>query len=138
MPAALSGILVDTSVWVRFFRFYPSGEGSHLELLLQSRAVRICAPIRVEILSGTRTDGERSRLRGLLRAIPSLELPLDVWDQMEESRFLLARKGRQASLIDLMIACTARHHRMPLWTLDHDFNNIRNVVPFPHYFPEEN
>lgn len=129
------GVLVDTSVWVRFFRFAHTVEGLHLDGLLQAKAVRTCAPIQTEVLSGTRTQRERLRLRELFKAIPSLETPLDLWERVEETRFTLARKGFQTSLIDLMIACTAGTHRVPLWTLDGDFLAIREALWFPRYLP---
>jgi len=128
-------VLVDTSVWVQFFRAGQTPEALHLDDLLQTRAVRTCAPIRAEVLSGARTDRERGQLRELFQAVPVLDLPADLWDRVEDARFALARKGHQASLIDLMIAWTAASHRTPLWTLDDDFSAVQRIVPFPQYLP---
>lgn len=130
------GVLADTSVWVRFFRFAESREAVHLDGLLQARAVRSCAPVRVEVVSGARTERERMQLRELFSAISCLDLPGDLWERVEEARFTLARKGIQASLIDLMIASVADQHEVALWTLDEDFSSIRSAVPFPRYIPE--
>jgi predicted nucleic acid-binding protein len=130
-------ILVDASVWVKFFRFSTAAESIHLDALLQAKAVCTCAPIRVEILSGARSDRERLHLRELFSAIPMKELPPDLWEEIEEARFTLARKGHQASLVDLMIAATAAHHQIPLWTLDEDFTFIRRAVRLPRYLPAE-
>ena len=127
---------MDTSVWIKFFRFAQSPEAIHLDGLLQARGVRTCAPIRVEVLSGAKNERERLRLRELFHAVPFLDVPSDIWENMEEARFMLARKGRQAGLIDLMIACTAMHYHTPLWTLDDDFTDIRNCVVFSRYLPE--
>ena len=135
MPKA-SGVLADTSVWVHFFRFAESREAVHLDGLLQARAVMTCVPVRVEVVSGARTERERMQLRELFSAIPCLELPSDLWERIEEARFTLARKGAQTTLIDLMIASLADHHGAALWTLDDDFTLIRSVVPFPRYIPE--
>ncbi|MBI3616182.1 MAG: PIN domain-containing protein [Candidatus Omnitrophica bacterium] len=132
----LEGILADTSIWVHFFRSAGSREAAHLDGLLQARLVRTCPPIRVEVISGARTERERMQLRELFSAIPSLDLPDDFWGRIEESRFSLARKGIQAKLIDLMIAAVTQHHNVPLWTLDDDFSLIRSIVPFPRYIPE--
>ncbi len=130
------GVLVDTSIWTKFFRFLEAPESLHLDGLLEGRAVRSCAPIRVEVLSGARTPRERSRLKEFFEAIPLLELPSDLWDQVEELRFNLARKGHQASLVDLMIACTAAHHKTPLWTLDAGFDLMGRALSFPRYLLE--
>ncbi len=132
-----SEILVDTSVWIKFFRFSTAAESIHMDGLLQAKAVCTCAPIRVEILSGARNDRERLHLRELFSAIPVKELPLDLWEKVEEARFTLARKGHQASLVDLSIASTAAHHQVPLWTLDEDFVAIQRVVRLPRYLLPE-
>ena len=136
MPVA-SEVLVDTSVWIKFFRFSTAAESLHLDALLQAKAVCTCAPIRVEILSGARNDRERLHLRELFSAIPMKEPPVDFWEKVEEARFTLARKGHQASLVDLIIASTAAHHQVPLWTLDEDFASIQRVVRLPRYLPAE-
>ena len=135
MPKA-SGVLADASVWIRFFRAAESREAAHLDGLLQARAVKTCAPVRVEVVSGARTERERLSLRELFKAIPSLDLPADLWERIEEARFALARKGIQAALVDLMIASVAEHEGAALWTLDDDFSPIRSVIPFPRYIPE--
>ena len=129
------GILADTSVWVRFFRSTESPEAVHLDGLLQARIVRICDPVRVEVVSGARTERQRMQLRELFHAMACLQLPEDIWERIEESRFVLARKGIQAKLIDLMIATIAVHHGVALWTLDDDFSLIHSAVPFPRYVP---
>ncbi len=130
------GILVDSSVWVKFFRTGRAPEAIHLEGLIQAAAVKTCAPVRAEVLSGAPTLKERTRLRELFDAVDLLELPVDIWERVEEARFHLARKGRQTSLVDLMIAATALAHEAPLWTLDDDFVPIRDALPFPRYLPE--
>jgi len=130
------GVLVDTSVWVRFFRLPRASESLHLDRLIQLQEVRTCAPVRAEVFSGARTERERFSLQEYFLAIPLLELPADAWERVEEARFRLARKGRQASLIDLLIACAAASHEAALWSLDEDFADIRQALPFAPYLPE--
>lgn len=127
---------MDSSVWVNFFRFKQSSEALHLDGLLQAKAVQGCAPVRAEVLSGARTERERLHLREWFKAIPMLMAPDNLWEQVEEVRFSLARHGYQVSMIDLIIASTAAHHHTPLWTLDEDFTVIHRVLSFPRYLPE--
>lgn len=130
------GVLVDTSVWVQFFRSAQAVSAQHLDGLLQARAVQTCAPIRAEVLSGARTERERAHLRELFRAVPVLDAPTDLWDRVEDARFALARRGYTVSLVDLMIAATAAAHPAALWSLDEDFTVIRQAFHFPRYIPE--
>lgn len=137
MPQEPGGILVDASVWIKFFRSAHAPESADLDDLLEMRAVQTCWPVRVEVISGAKSEHERSKLRDLFLAIPLLEFPVDIWDRLEEARFRLARKGHQVSLVDLLIACTASFHGIPLWTLDKDFTVIREVISFSMYLPSD-
>lgn len=128
-------VLVDTSVWIRFFRTAGAVEAKHLDILLQSRAVLSCAPVRAELVSGARTEHERRQLQDLLGALPILDPPVDIWEIIETARFSLARRGRQVSLIDLFIAGTALFHAVPIWTLDTDFSTIQSQLPILLYSP---
>ena len=130
-------VLTDTSVWIRFFRQADAPEAEHLDYLLEMRALVTCPPIRAEVLSGSRNERERSSLRELFSVVPCLALPEDAWERVEEARYKLARKGCQASLIDLLIACVSERHRAPLWTLDEDFSFIGSAIHFPRYYPEK-
>jgi predicted nucleic acid-binding protein len=126
-------VLVDTSVWIRFFRQPDSQEARTLDLLLAAGPVATCLPIRAEVLSGAPTRREFDRLRDLFGALALLDLPSNAWLMVEEHRFLLARRGFQASLVDVLIALTAAQHQAELWTLDDDFRQIATAIPFRRY-----
>ncbi|MBI4598378.1 MAG: PIN domain-containing protein [Candidatus Omnitrophica bacterium] len=128
-------ILVDTSVWVKFFRQPSAHESCTLDTLLSFGPVATCAPIQAEVVSGAPTLAEFRRLRDVFSALVDLPLPPDVWQKLEERRFALARRGTQAALTDLLIAITAEQHHVPLWTLDEDFERIAAVVPLLLYRP---
>ena len=133
--ADASAILIDTSVWIRFFRSANSPEAKRLDTLLSMGLVATCAPIRVEVLSGAPNKREFERLRDLFVSLIEFELPHDVWTRMEEHRFTLARRGYAASLIDLLIALTAQQRQASVWTLDEDFEHIATVIPIARYHP---
>lgn len=128
-------VLVDTPVWVKFFREATSLESRVLDLLLSAGPVATCPPIRTDTLSGAPTRRADERLRQLFDALAHLELPAGVWRTVEESRCELARQGIQASVVDVLIAATAHAHRVALWTLDEDFTRIANVLPVTRFHP---
>ena len=128
--ADLELVLVDSSVWIRFFRVEGSAEARVLDTLLALGPVATCAPIRAEVVSGARTTREFNQLRGLFAALVDLDPPRGTWHRIEEHRFTLARRGYQASIIDVMIALTAEAHHAALWTLDKDFIRLSTVIPF--------
>ena len=124
----MSLALVDTSVWIDFFR----GDRvavDRLDPLLVAGEVGMCGPVLAEVLSGAPSYAEWKRLERLLGALDWLPLPLDVWRRAAEARFNLARRGTQAALVDLLIALVAIEADAALHTRDRDFERIAEVLP---------
>jgi hypothetical protein len=121
-------VLADTSVWIDFFRGQPEAV-ARLRPLLEERRVAIAGPVYAELLSGPRTPEIQDKLRTRLRSLHWLPEPAEVWDRVAEARFALARQGRQAALVDALIAVTAAAARCTLLTRDRDFVRISRVLP---------
>lgn len=119
--------LVDTSAWIDFFRGEPVARAC-VDGLLNHGEAGVCGPVLAEVLSGTQDRFTWQRLSNLMSALPLLEPEPDAWQRVAELRFLLARKGAQAHLIDLMIAVTAADRRASLLTRDRDFERIAGVL----------
>lgn len=121
-------ILVDSSVWVTFFR----GDRDavrRLDPLLAERRVAITGPIYAEVLSGCRHHQDFGRVRTFFRSLAWISEPTGIWDRVAEARFLLIRKGKQSSVTDLIIALAAESAGSPLLTRDRDFTPISEVIP---------
>ena len=125
----MSLVLVDTSVWIDFLKDDVSEETETLLNLLDEDKVCILPVIRAEILTGARTERDFNELREKLSALPCLDEPEDLWDDAAWTRFRLARRGIQTSLIDLMIAVTASRHHCPLLTRAREFRQIARIIP---------
>ena len=123
-------VLVDTSVWVRFFRHPDTQEAKKLDRLLENDAVATCEPIRAEILSGALNERDFHKLADVFKALIHLEPPAEMWDRISRDRFSLAKRGYFCSLIDIWIAIVSQVHHTPLWSLDKDFQFIASVVSF--------
>lgn len=126
-------VLVDTSVWVSFFRGSSSVFTDRLAELLQKNGVCITSIIRAELLSGTRNESEYRALAHTLSAVDRLSETTDFWDHVALYRFQLARRGVQPSLVDLSIAVMAHEHRCFLLTEDKAFRTIARIVPFEFF-----
>jgi predicted nucleic acid-binding protein len=124
----VTDVLVDTSVWIDFFRG-DSRAITRLDPLLQDDRAAVSGPIVAEVTSGARTPAVFQELRARLGSLVTLEAPNDVWDRVAAARFSLARRGTQAHLVDLLIALTASHTGHALLTRDRDFTAIAEVVP---------
>jgi len=126
----LSLVLVDSSVWVDYFRKASSLSGKALRPLLEDGRVCTTPIIVTELLSGSPSEREYDRLRVLLGSLPLLKVPADLWDRTAWTRFRLARTGVQAQLIDISIAVMAHTTRTPLFTIDAVFPPIQKVLTF--------
>ena len=124
----MSDLLVDSSIWIDFFRGKPDVV-RRMDAALDHDRVAVCGPIVAEVLSGTRTRADFARVKDAFEGLTLLPDPIDAWPRVGEARFALARRGTQAALIDVLIAMTAAEAGHALLTRDSDFRRIAAVVP---------
>ncbi len=125
-------ILVDTSVWIAFIRSGESAAKSKLAtLLVQERAIVLCAPIYQEILQGSRNIKEIEKLKRYfaVREFIGDEHNLD----LVERAALLYAKARWAghtlrSGTDCVIAQIAIDFNAILLHNDRDFLKISTIT----------
>lgn len=109
-------ILVDTSIWIEFFR---GREPFFTSLKEQIARQNIFAPECVfgELLQGARDQGERALLTDYWQYLPRQDeagLWLEAGSLSSEKRFV----SKGVGLIDALIVVMAREHRSQIWTLD--------------------
>ena len=116
-------ILVDSSVWIDYFRGAPSAETDLLDRLLGSEPLLVGDLIVVEVLQGFRTQREFTTARRLLNefevvALCSPELAIQAARNYRELHNLgiTVRKT-----IDTVIATYCIENNHPLLTADRDF-----------------
>lgn len=131
----MSGVLVDTSVWVSMVRGEAGPAVRQLGRLMADDGVLAHGLIRAEFLSGARDFHEYARFDELFAGVPLLADPPDLWDRLAKARFRLARLGIQAAGADLVLALAAEHHRVPLLSLDKDFLRFRRALRFDLHSP---
>ena len=118
--------LVDTSAWLFALRKDANPEiKSRLDTLLREDIVLITGIIKLELLGGTRTREEFSRLKSRLDALPyvSIEEPL-LWDLAYEMAFDLRRKGVTIPYTDILIASAAIKGDIILLHADVHFDQV--------------
>ena len=125
-------VLVDTSVWVEYFRGGRSATTEALDLLLADERVAIVGVIRAELLSGTRDDRAFEELRELLTALQDLGEPPALWETVGRWGAQLRRGGLGGvGIPDLVIGVTALHYAAPVLTLDRHFEALARVFGVP-------
>ena len=117
-------ILVDSSVWIDYFRGARTPETNRLDALLGVEPVLIGDLILTEVLQGFRSDRDFNRARALLRAFEVV--PLGGQDvclkAAEHYRFLRGKGITVRKTIDIVIATCCIQNQYALLHSDHDFD----------------
>ena len=117
----VSGLVVDTSVWIDFFAGRPA---SALEEGLAQGAVVVPPVVVAELVSGARREKERAAIADLIRDLPVHVTPVEHWVRVGELRRRLADKGIAVSTPDAHVAQCALDRNAVLLTRDEVFKQI--------------
>jgi len=119
-----TGIIVDTCVWIEFFREPESGLTLHLKGLLRERKVIMVGMVMAEILQGVKAPKEAKLVKQSLAKLPYLEITRDIWVTAGEISASLRRTGITIPLSDLIIAAIALSGGHEVFTIDPHFNKV--------------
>ena len=121
-----SRILVDTTIWIEFFRG-KSKIADHLEMLLMENAVWTCGVVMFEVLQGIKLEGEKNKILSNLASLPYVEMTKKLWQSAAELSILLKKNAVILPLSDIFIAAVAIENDLSIYTLDHHFTQIPNL-----------
>jgi predicted nucleic acid-binding protein len=118
-------VLVDTSVWVEYFRKRPRlarQQLDRLDDLICEDLVAIVQPVQAEVLSGRIKKEREPEIRAAFGALRSLDLDWNApatWDAVARCAVHAREAGVPcAGLVDRMVLLAAEHGGAALWTLD--------------------
>lgn len=97
----MSGVVVDTSVWIDFLAGAPT---PGLEDALAHGVVVLPPIVVAELISGARRPRDRAAIADLVGELPLHETPLDHWIRVGELRRHLRSHGVTASTPDAHVA----------------------------------
>lgn len=121
----MSGLVVDTSVWIDFF----AGRDSlGLEEALARGGVVLPPIVVAELVSGAKRGKDRAAIEDLLADLPVHSTPLGHWIRVGELRRDLSNRGVAVSTPDAHIAQCALDLDAPLLTRDRVFRDIANAT----------
>lgn len=130
-------ILVDSSVWIDYFRGTPTPETDRLDALLGTEPLVIGDLVLAEVLQGFGSDHDFNQGKKLLMSLPVVELVGgDVAIQAARNfRILRARGITIRKTIDTLIATSCIENGLALLYSDRDFDpfvrllGLRAVLP---------
>ena len=121
-------VLVDTTVWIDFFRGNSAPHVNTLEKLISDdEDICICGVILTEVLQGIKFDRDFFRTKNFFEALIYLPMSRDTF--LQSSKLYRALRKRGATIrkpIDCMIASVAIERDLSLLHNDRDFFWIAN------------
>ena len=119
-------VLVDTSVWVDYFR--GQGGTEEVDRLIEENLVAVNDLILAELIPALHLRGER-RLIALLREIRRYPITTD-WEDIIRMQTACLRDGiNGVGIPDLIIAQNAMQHRLELLAQDKHFRLMAKRMP---------
>lgn len=117
----MSGLIVDTSVWIEFFsgRTLPELEGA-----LEEGRVVLSPIVVAELTSGYLTPSKERALVGFLKELELYPTPWSHWLGVGKLRRSLLKKGVKVSVPDAHVAQCALDAEGTLYSFDKIFKKI--------------
>jgi predicted nucleic acid-binding protein len=119
-------VVADTSVWVSALRDASTAEAITLRRLLDQGRVALAAPVKIEILGGSRRF-DLPRLRRVLSSLPCWLPDEATWRLLELWVDTTVRAGERFGVTDLLIGAIAEQRGGEVWSLDRDFDRLARL-----------
>lgn len=117
--------LVDTSAWIESLR--QDGDVSvraQVAMLLKAGQVVLCDMVILELWNGARGEDERTKLRQIITTLHRVPTNEEVWIRAQNLATTCRTQGITVPSTDLLIAATARVHKLTLLEADRHFQMI--------------
>lgn len=120
---ALARVLIDTSVWIEFFRGH---EPYHdiVTKLIDDEQVVCCGIILAELMQGAKSDKELAILDDFIMVFTFIPETPELWASAGKLSGKLRRKGVTVGLSDCFIATAAASVKVQVATLDSHFEAL--------------
>lgn len=119
-------ILVDTIIWIEFFRAR-SKIADRLEILLKENAVWTCGVVMFEVLQGMKSEDEKNEILNNLTSLPYAEMTKKSWQRSAELSIVLKKSGVTLPLSDIFIATIAIENDLSIYTIDNHFTQVPDL-----------
>ncbi|MGB5880687.1 MAG: PIN domain-containing protein [Thermoanaerobaculia bacterium] len=122
-------ILVDTSVWIEFFR---QSSDLDLEAVVDLEEVVTCLPVLQEVLQGFDDQRAYHLAREAMLAFPMVESPIS--EEVFQLAIDLYRSARRAGLtvrssVNCLISACALRSSLTVLHRDRDFDSLAQISP---------
>jgi hypothetical protein len=122
-------VLIDTSVWISYFKDRDSRLSDKVDEILTSAHVYIPKVVIAELMQGAKSEKEIAVIEDFFEAFTVIDHTESTWEQAGRLSFSMKRKGITIHLIDCYLAITAQENNCKLFSLDEHFKSIKKFTP---------
>jgi len=121
-------VLIDTSVWIAYFKDRDSRLSDKVDEILTSAHVYIPKVVIAELMQGAKSEKEIAVIEDFFEAFTVIDHTENTWEQAGRLSFSMKRKGITIHLIDCYLAITAQENNCKLFSLDEHFKSIKKFT----------
>jgi tRNA(fMet)-specific endonuclease VapC len=118
-------ILVDTSVWIDYFKGKPSLSLKKVDEILSKHEVYVPKVVIAELIQGSKSEREVSIIEDFVDAFNIIDQREDSWIKAGKLSYNLKKKGKNVHLTDCYIAVIAQENGCRILSLDVHFKEIQ-------------
>lgn len=121
-------ILIDTSVWIEYFRDESSTVADKVDQILSEDNVFVPKIVIAELMQGSKSEKELSVIRDFLDAFQIIDQKEDSWIKAGKLAYDLKKRGKTIHLLDCYIAVIAKEFNCKVFTLSRHFTEIQKIL----------
>jgi len=121
-------ILIDTSVWIEYFRNQSPVFVAFVAELVKTREICVPRIILAELMQGAKSEKELTVIAEFMDAFIIIDQTEQTWINAGRLSHELRRKGKNINLTDCYIAVIAQENNCAILTLDRHFKDIRQYA----------
>ena len=121
-------ILIDTSVWIDYFRGNNVQFQSKVDEALTHCHIYVPKIALAELIQGAKSEKEITVIEDFIDAFHIIDQKEDTWLKAGRLSFSMKRKGITVSIIDCYIAVIAGENGCIIFSLDEHFNSIKKFL----------
>jgi predicted nucleic acid-binding protein len=121
-------ILIDTSVWIEYFRSAASRITEKTEKILDEDEVFVPKMVLAELIQGAKSAKEIGVIEGFFGAFHIIDQSDETWLKAALLAYNLKKKGKTIHLSDCYVAVIAKEHDCKIFTLNRHFQEIQSLT----------
>lgn len=125
----MKNVLIDSSVWINYFRRGESVIAEAVDELLDAGRVVLCGIVELEIIQGLRQH-ERQLVESLFQALPYIETTRQDFIEAGKRLAELRHTGITIPAADGLIATLCIRHHLMLFSLDNHFDYLPDLTRY--------